>query len=452
MVKAKADTYKAKRVVVMGLGRFGGGIGVSRFLAGAGARVLVTDMADESTLRGSLDALAGLDIDYRLGRHDEGDLKGADLLVVSPAVDRRRSTFFQAALARGVPWTTEINIFIEQCPARMLSVTGSIGKSTTCAMLHGILSDQAAREATGLGPSFLGGNIGESLLDRLADMTPEDTVVLEISSFQLECTPLVPFAPAVAGLTNARPHHLDRHGSFDDYVKAKLNVFRGQQAGAVAVLGTDDQRLLAAVRAIADRCGSRVVVAAYNGERYDLRVPGMHNQANAHMAAAMATGLGVPHEITKQALATFAGLPDRLELVSEARGVRYYNDSKATSAEAVATALAAMDAPVVLICGGKDIGDELNRIIDAPWSRVRCVICFGDAGNRLAELIGRTAPLPPDCTARAAGRMGEAVEIAMNLAAPGDVVLLSPGCPSYDEFVNYRQRGEAFKQIVHAAP
>jgi len=465
------DWLRGKRVVVMGLGRFGGGIGVARFLARRGARVLVTDRADEATLRESMAKLADVEVDYRLGEHREVDLDDADLLVISPAVDRRTSAFYAAAVARDVPWTTEMNLFLERCAARIVGVTGSIGKSTTCAMAHAILQHPAARAEIGAGRALLGGNIGASLLEASGELTAADVVVLELSSFQLDCVEGVDFAVDVAGLTNARPHHLDRHGTFEEYLDAKLNLLRAVRAGGAIVVGTEDGAIVERVQAIAAERGARVIDAAYRqggvhrtpddagvhgtpydggvqGAPYALRVPGPHNQANAHMAVKLAGALGVAESTARTALAEFGGLPHRLEFVGEVGGVRYYNDSKATSAEAVATALASFDGPIVVLCGGKDIGAELDRIVEGRWERVRSAVTFGDAGARLAGLLKTTRSAGGPLPVEQAGTVEEAVACARRAAQPGDVVVLSPGCPSYDAFVNYEARGLRFADAV----
>jgi UDP-N-acetylmuramoylalanine--D-glutamate ligase len=442
------EQLSRSRVVVMGLGRFGGGVGVTRFLAGRGARVLVTDLAAESALRDSIAALADVDVEYRLGEHVESDLDRADLLVVSPAVNRATSGFFQSAMARGLPWTTEMNLFLERCPAQMLGVTGSIGKSTTCAMLRAILEAPEAAASAGHRRTFLGGNIGESLLGALDDMTARDAVVLELSSFQLEAAAAVARSPHIAGITNIRPHHLDRHGDMASYLDAKLTLFRHQQPGDVALVGSDDVEPQCRVLALADARGARFVLAVHNGETYDLRVPGAHNQANAHLAVMMARAFGVAGEVAQRAIGRYAGLPHRLEWVGEVDGVSYHNDSKSTSAEAVTTALKAIERPVVLLCGGKDTGAELDRIVDSPWHNVRAVITFGDAANRLGDLIEAHVARSGSLRVARAQKMAAAVHLAKGLARAGDAVILSPGCPSYDEFVNYEHRGREFIALV----
>jgi UDP-N-acetylmuramoylalanine--D-glutamate ligase len=295
--------------------------------------------------------------------------------------------------------------------------------------------------------TLLGGNIGHSLLDTVDDLTPADTVVLELSSFQLEWTPAVPFRPAVAVLTNIRPHHLDRHDDFEAYLQAKLNMFRGQRAGDIAVIGTADRETHARLSEITAPRHVELLVAT-DVVPYPLGVPGEHNRANAGIAAAVARRWGVEESDIQAALRSFPGLPHRLELVAQAGGVCYYDDSKSTSAESVATALAAVPQPTVLLCGGKDTGPELVRVLDGPWQRVRAVICFGEASERLGALLGRTTGASAGFAVYQASRLAGAVELAQRIARRGDAVLLSPGCPSYDEFVNYEQRGDTFSALV----
>jgi UDP-N-acetylmuramoylalanine--D-glutamate ligase len=229
---------------------------------------------------------------------------------------------------------------------------------------------------------------------------------------------------------------------------AKLNIVRFQGPGDVAVVGANDTELQSRVLAMADAHGGRFVSAAHEGERYELRVPGPHNQANAHMAVMMARAFGVPGDIACHTVSGYAGLPHRLEWVGEVRGVGYYNDSKSTSAEAVATALKAIDRPVVLLCGGKDTGAELDRVVESPWENVRAVITFGDASERLGNLIESQVGKVRGIKVIRAPKMVEAIHHAREIAQSGDVVLLSPGCPSYDEFVNYEQRGRVFAEMV----
>jgi UDP-N-acetylmuramoylalanine--D-glutamate ligase len=460
--------FVGRRVIVMGLGRFGGGIGVTRWLCGQGARVRVTDLAPATDLEASVEALRGCDVDLRLGGHDEADLGDCDLLVVSPAVDKSRSAFFQAALRRGIAWTSEMNLFLERCRGRVVGITGSVGKSTTTAMIGAVLEAASRSPAWGGGQVWLGGNIGKSLLDDLPAIAAEDVVVLELSSFQLEDAAAVRRSPQVAVITNLRENHLDRHGTMAVYAAAKANIFRYQPEDAWAVVPIDGglaglidlpagPRL---VRFGVDRSTQRAQIefapAAPGGAtRRDelalsLAVPGLHNVHNAAAAVAVARILGAGEKQTVEALSKFPGLVHRLEFVAELGGVRYYNDSKATTPEAAMTSLRAFEGGVIMIVGGSEKGSsfvELGRLLA---ERARAVVCMGQTGPAIFQAVEGArggAGRPP---LYRAGDLDDAVAQARAAASPGDVVVLSPGCPSYDWFKNYEERGEAFKRIVRS--
>jgi len=441
------DTLANRRVIVMGLGRFGGGVGVTRWLARNGARVLVTDQATEGELADSVRQLEGLPLGWRLGGHDPADLDVCDLLVVSPAVDKARSEFFQAARRRGIPWTSEMNLFLERCPARLVGITGTAGKSTTTAMTGSIL--QAAAAGGGLNGRrvFVGGNIGRSLLDDLSVMRAEDVVVLEMSSFQLEDAAEVRRSPSIALLTNLRENHLDRHGTMDAYADAKLNIVRFQSHSDVAFvheLETDLRRRLDALRPRSSvrEFGDQATLTALIDI---LRVPGRHNRDNAAGALAIAGELGVGRDEAFRALRGFSGLPHRLEFVAERDGVRYYNDSKSTTPESARIALEAFDEPVVMLLGGYDKHVSFDGLGTAVAARARAAICYGAVREQIAASV-----LSADGSARVecVDDLPSAVAAARRVARSGDIVLLSPGCASYDQFRNYEQRGDVFRALV----
>ncbi len=438
------------RVVVMGLGRFGGGAGVTRFLVGRGARVLVTDMANEDTLRTPLESISDLPVEYRLGSHDESDLDDADLLIVSPAVNRATSAFVQEANRRRIPWTTEMGLFVDRCPARMIGITGSIGKSTTCAMLHCILDSQPAKEIAKHEQVYFGGNIGRSLLGDVDAMSANDLVLLELSSFQLEALPDLAGDWPVVGITNITPHHLDRHGGYEAYIDAKLNLIRGMSRGARAVVGRVDGDVRERIMGLTRSQQGRVILTDSFIDVFDLKIPGPHNQTNARFAAMVARELGIEFEISRLALAEFGGLAHRIQYAECVDGVRYFNDSKSTSVEAIDTALQSFTEPVVLLCGGKDTGSELERIKNCTWKSVRAVVSFGDAAKRLADMIGGLDADNRPKVVQSEQTIAAAIEKARTLAHAGDVVLMSPGCPSYDAFSNYEERGDAFIAAVQS--
>lgn len=456
--------FAGKRVVVMGLGRFGGGIGVARWLAHQGANVLVTDQAAAADLKNSVDALADVKVEFRLGCHDEADLAECDLLVVSPAVDKARSSYFQAAQARGIPWSSEMNLFLERCRARLVGITGAVGKSTTTAMIGAILETAAADTSWRHGRVWTGGNIGRSLLDDLPDIGADDVVVLELSSFQLEDAARLERSPHIALVTNFRENHLDRHGTLAAYAAAKANIFRYQQPGdwrlfpidgGVEQLPGADAPWPNTLRYGVDDDGCAVLESAQRGaiqrERVPLRlaIPGLHNMRNAAGALGVARLLGVRDDAARTALSTFRGLTHRLEFVREWRGVRFYNDSKATSPEAAMTSLRAFECPVVLLAGGSDKGGSFAEFGRVAAQRARAVICIGDTRTRIREEVLRAAAAGQGPLVRLAGDFASGVREAAALTQPGDVVLLSPGCASYDWFKNYEDRGDAFKRIVN---
>lgn len=458
--------FAGKRVIVMGLGRFGGGIGVTRWLASQGARVVVTDQASSADLAQSIEKLSGFEIDYRLGGHDGVELDGCDLLVISPAVDKTKSALVKSAVAKGIPCSSEMNLFLERCRGRVVGVTGSVGKSTTTAMIGEILSAASRSSDWGHGRVWLGGNIGKSLLDDLGTIAAEDIVVLELSSFQLEDAAGMERSPSIALVTNVRENHLDRHGTLAAYADAKANIYRYQTLDDWLILpesGAEQMPDLPVrdryvIRFAADEAtrGARLSIMRPDGSTsspeivpLSLTIPGLHNVQNAAGALAVARILGVPDTTSSSALRQFNGLIHRLEFVREVNGVRYYNDSKATSPEAAMTSIRAFDCPVVVLAGGSDKGGSFESFGKFLATQAKAVVCMGQTRERISAAVRQAASscsqgpvvLPSD-------HFEGAVNMARELAKPGEVVLLSPGCASYDWFKNYEQRGEQFRRVV----
>lgn len=461
--------FTGKRVIVMGLGRFGGGIGVARWLCNQGAKVLVTDQAAPDELKESVAKLADLQVEFRLGTHDPADLAGCELVVVSPAVDRAKSAFVAEAVRRGVPISSEMNLFLERCRARIVGITGSVGKSTTTAMIGAVLDSAANLHLWKHGSVWLGGNIGKSLLDDLPRIGPTDIVVLELSSFQLEDAAPLRKSPTIALVTNIRENHLDRHGSLAAYADAKANIYRYQNEGdrlilpfcgaeALPDVPSDGHRI---VRFGVDESSREAIVEMRDDRGVALRfalplslaVPGLHNIQNAAGAVAVARLLGVDDDVAVEALSKFTGLVHRLEFVREFQGVRYFNDSKATSPEAAMTSIRAFDAPVVVLAGGSDKGGSFESFGSFLARQAKAVVCIGQTRDRISAAVRIAAA---GCGAGPsmipADDFESAVRSARELARPGDVVLLSPGCASYDWFKNYEQRGDQFRQIVNGWP
>jgi len=442
------ENLAGKRVLVLGLGRFGGGIGVSRFLVGEGARVTVTDLGEEAGLAESLSQLQGLPITFHLGGHQEQDFLESDLVVVNPAV-KRNSPWLELARKNRIPLTAEMNLFFERCPAAIVAITGSNGKSTTTAMTRAVLEAGAGGKAgRKYNRVWLGGNIGkDNLLSEVKEIQAEDVVVLELSSFQLYDLGQIRRSPHVAILTNITPNHLDWHGTMDEYVRAKQNILRYQGKEDFAVFN----RLDPCFREW-QKCTPGQVrwYPAEPMEELKLKVPGRHNQVNA--AAALAAGeiFGVDPQAARQALARYESLPHRLELVREFEGVRYYNDSIATTPESVIVAIESFPEKKVIILGGYDKKIPFDELVDKVVGQVEAVILIGQVREKLFELISRRKQSRQESrpVCEFADTLEQAVHLARKLAQPGSSVLLSPACASYDMFKNFQQRGNLFREYV----
>jgi len=424
-----------KTVTVMGIGRFGGGIGVARWLCGQGARVTLTDLSSADRLRDPLATIADLvqsgQIRLRLDRHEHADFTDCDLLVANPAVQMPwRNEFIKAAQRAGVPMTTEIRLLVERLDRRsVIGITGTAGKSTTAAMVTHILRRHGE-------PAHLGGNIGGSLLEILPRIGRDDPVVLELSSFMLHWLgagvswPTAPaWWPETALLTNLSPNHLDWHGDFEHYSASKRNIFgpSGAPAGTRHFVGSDLPERVASIE-LSDRM---------------IAVPGAHNRQNARMAIAIAAAwLDAPPEELIDDLRSFRGLTHRMEVVSVDDSRRFINDSKSTTPEATLHAVAAMTESVAptrihLIAGGYDKGSDLGAIT-ALAANLGGLYAIGATADRIAQHRNALKCDTLDVAiARALERMG-----------PDDVLLLSPGCASWDQFDNYEERGERFRHLV----
>lgn len=425
-----------KRVVVMGLGRFGGGVGVARFLVSKGARVLVTDRLPVQKLTQSVQELAGLPLELRLGEHRESDFASADLVVVNPAVDPSNNPYLAAARSAGAKFTSEIRLLVQHLPrrARTIGITGSAGKSTTTAMIGEALAAAMGREHV-----HVGGNLGGSLLQDLARIGPDDWVVLELSSFMLEGLREDGWSPHVAVVTNLSPNHLDRHKTLEAYRAAKQAILDHQTAEDAAVLGPG-------LDAFTPRTFRIVRVESGQTFPHDLALPGEHNRLNAAMALEAAKLVGADPGVAAKAIAAFRGLPHRLQLVAEHAGVRYFNDSKATTPEAASLALRCFAAGTVhVILGGYDKKSDLAPLARQAAHHCRAIYTVGVTGPSIARAAQEAAG---SAQIVACQTLDRAVHEAASRAERGDVVLLSPACASWDQFENYEQRGDFFARLV----
>lgn len=418
----------------MGLGHFGGGVAAARWLAQQGALVTVTDAADEQVLADALEELEGTPIArFRLGGHEEDDFRRAELVVVNPAV-RPGNRFVEFARQSGARLTTEIELFLDACPARIIGVTGSNGKSTTAAMTASILKASGRR-------TWLGGNIGGSLLDDLRHMRAEDWVVLELSSFQLwYMNPGTPM-PHIAVVTNCTTNHLDWHGQFADYAAAKQRILTGQRPGDLAVLNPDDPEVDSWQHLVRGRRLELVPLAKLP----KLPLPGQHNRVNAAFAAAAALGAGCDEQDVRYGLEAFPGLPQRLQLMAVIAGRRFYNDSSATTPESTIVALRTLDGPTWLLAGGSDKGTDFGDLADAVIGHACGAAFFGIVRHRLQDLVKSRSS---EFFSTAIETLPEALAWCWRHSRAGDSIVLSPACASKDQFQNYRQRGEKFVELI----
>ena len=430
-----------KHVTIMGLGRHGGGVAAARYAAREGAIVTVTDLADEEALRDSLEALADENIDcYALGGHRDEDFCSADVVVVNPAV---RSGNRLVALARdcGMMVTTEIEMFLRECPARVIGVTGTNGKSTTASMIAAILKDDGRR-------FWLGGNIGRSLLPELARIERDDWVVLELSSFQLaQLSDDLPNVD-VAVVTGCTPDHLDWHGCYGEYVKAKQRILLGQSPDGIAVLESRDREVAGWTPLVK----GQIVEPIVDEQLPPLRIAGHRNRTNATLAAAAARAAGASDDAIGQGLASFVGLPHRLAALGEIDGRTFYNDSKATTPDATLAAINAIDAPTWALLGGESKGASFDSLARRLVGRCAGAAVFGADRSAIAREIESVSP---SFRHTARETLADALRWCWDNSRPGDAILLSPACASFDQFDDFAHRGEEFARLVaqirHAA-
>jgi UDP-N-acetylmuramoylalanine--D-glutamate ligase len=462
---------KGKKVTVVGLAR--SGVAATHLLQAVGARVTVADAKAEAELAGALARVDRGQVTVAVGAGHESALEGADLVVISPGVPSSLEVLNRLR-RRGIPVIGEMELASWFLTAPVIAITGTNGKSTTVTLI-GLLLEQSGKRV------FVGGNLGIALSEAAlvtcqagggpgrAVAARYDYVVSEVSSFQLET--IQRFRPWVAAILNITPDHLDRYTSIESYAAAKARIFENQTTDDVALLYMDDERVAALRPSVRGKVlgFSRTrpldpkalegvyledgrIVATIGGHRTaicrreDIRVPGEHNLANAMAAIAVGVLCGCPTQIIGQVLRSFPGLEHALEFVRDRRGVRFINDSKGTNVDATIKALESLDGPVVLIAGGRDKGGQFGRLREPVRKRVKRLILIGEAASRIREAVGESERVNQASTLR------EAVDLAVQHAEAGDVVLLSPACASFDMFADYQDRGRQFKALVQALP
>ncbi len=451
--------WGGKRVALLGLGR--SNRGVARYLSRQGAHLVALDAKSSGQLGDAYRELRTFScVEFRLGPDYLDHLRGFDAIFVSPGVKKHIPQLLRAE-ADGALVTTEIAHFLMRCAAPVMGITGSSGKTTTTTLVAQIMEKAWGR------PVHLGGNIGTVLIERVEDIRADELVVLELSSFQLQ---MVRKSPHWGALINVRPNHLDIHRDYREYQEAKANIFRFQEPQDYLVFNEDDEvsrrlaqqapgRTLPFGRLSSKGKGARLIngqLAYVNGGGVnrvlaagDLKLKGLHNVENALAAIALVSLAGVDTDTMAEVLATFRGVEHRLEEVANHGGVLFVNDSIATTPDRTLAALAAMTSPVLLIAGGYDKHLSFRQLPAAMRGKVRVLLTLGTTAPRIEEEVRRLATNEQPHVIRCQS-LSQAVMRASQLAQPGDTVLLSPACASFDMFGDYEERGHCFKQLVQS--
>jgi UDP-N-acetylmuramoylalanine--D-glutamate ligase len=456
-----AELFKGKTVLIMGLGRFGGGVDAAEFANNVGAKVIVTDLASAQKLSDSIKKLERFsDIEFHLGSHQASDFEEADIIIANPAVPPDNK-FLEIARRHNKLVTSQINIFFELCPASIIGITGANGKSTTSALTaHLLKGANYELRTTNYEHVWLSGNIGDQpLLMVLDQISPDDLVVLEISSFQLEQLAQIQKAPKVSLLTNLMPNHLDRYGTFASYCAIKENIFRFQKldesSPAVSIFNAEDgigAEWFEKYKNDASRVCIKFSADDVSKEiRNAFSLPGRANLSNLAAAVAVARNFGVDDDRIINCLPDFKALPHRLELIGKIRGVRWYNDSKATTPESAIVALEAFESALggrIIIAGGYDKNLPFEQLGEKIVKNAKAAILIGQTAQKIADAISNANLNKRGTNVEIVKSLAEAVQLADRLAESGDVVLLSPACASYDMFENFQHRGQEFCRLV----
>lgn len=441
-----------RRVTILGLGR--SGFAAARLAAHLGATVFTSDTGTGESITTNAHLLSKAGILCETGGHTS-KIYDADLMVVSPGISQDATVILNAK-KKHVPVISEIEFASWFTSTPILAVTGSNGKTTT---VHLLVEMCQTDEYHGVLAGNVGVSFSEKVLEEMLSPDPKQVYVLEISSFQMEH--IIHFKPYVSIFLNITEDHLDRYPSMDAYISAKINMVKNQSRKDYIVLNSDDPGLKGKFAAspakqvpfslgkTAGRIFTLNETKIYDEEHATLihldqiALPGQHNLANALAAATAANLLGVPNDRIRDVMSTFAGVEHRLEKVAEINGVTYYNDSKATNVDAVKVALKSFTRPILLILGGKDKGGKFSQLLPHTHNKVKEIIAYGQAKDKISAALGDAVRLEQ------VDSLKNAVEICQLRAVPGDIVLLSPGCASFDQFLNFEERGTTFKKFVH---
>lgn len=469
--------WQDKQVVIVGAARQG--IALARYLIGHGAQVILNDRRSEHELQPAFEALKGEDVNWVLGEHPLSLLDGVDLLCPSGGVPLTIPLIVEAQ-SRGIPLSNDSQIFLETAPCRVVGITGSAGKTTTTTLV-GRVAEHANLLSNSPSPYsriWVGGNIGNPLIADLDQIQPDDLAVMELSSFQLQLTT---YSPHVAAVLNVTPNHLDRHGTMPAYTAAKKRILQFQTSDDVAVLGYGDpvaRSMHADTHAKTIYFGIDKPPAGFPAtymradevflddgrreqwlmSRQNVKLLGDHNLLNVLAACAISHAADLPPDAMRSGISAFAGLPHRLEFIRSWGGADWYNDSIATAPERAMAAIRSFDRPIILLAGGRDKDLPWEDFLQLVHKCVDHLVLFGESAEKIAQTIQNISPngsagrhRRPFTLARVE-TLYEAVLVTSEIVQPGDVVLLSPGGTSFDEFRDFEARGEAFKKWVQELP
>ncbi len=458
--------WEGKKVLMIGAARQG--LALSRFLVEQGANVILNDRRSEEQLAEAKKELAGVDLTWVLGEHPLDILSDVDLVCLSGGVPLSLP-IVQEARQRNLPLSNDSQIFLEETPCKVIGITGSAGKTTTTALVGEIARQHYALRY----PDhhvWVGGNIGHPLIEDLSRIKPDDLAVMELSSFQLE---LMTCSPHVAAVLNITPNHLDRHKTMSAYTAAKANILSHQQPEDIAILNRDDARVRNLYREVNGRMITFGINPPHNKQdstflrrnklvlqasgqiakvikKDQINLRGDHNILNVLAAIAISAAARFSLQAIYEGIIQFEGVPHRLELIHQADGIQWINDSIATAPERTLAAIHSFDEPLVLLLGGRDKDLPWESLANLVHQRVDHLILFGEAADLIAEAVqktSRSSSQRPFSMDHCQG-LQEAVKKAAERAETGDVVLLSPGGTSFDEFADFEARGKAFKKWV----
>jgi UDP-N-acetylmuramoylalanine--D-glutamate ligase len=445
-----------KKISVIGAAR--SGVAVAELLRSKGSKVFVSDSGTSEKLASRISHLKEIGIEIETGTHSER-VYDADLIVISPGVPSTSPVVLEAE-RRGIRIVSELEVASWFCRSSIVAVTGSNGKTTTTTLIGRILDDAKKKHV-------LAGNIGTAFSSVVLELDQTSVAVLEVSSFQLDH--IETFHPKVSVILNITPDHLDRYGgSFEKYIASKCRIFENQTTDDYLIYCYDDIESHEHIRRLPDMhvhplpfgvdqrfdegafIEAGKLVTILNGKRAEvvaaeqISIKGIHNIYNSMAASLAAQVMGVNVASIRATLKNFKGVEHRLEFVRELNGVRYINDSKATNVDSVWYALQAFKEPIILMLGGRDKGNDYSRLYDLVKKNVKAIVAIGESAEKVVQAFSGMTKLMK------AGSMDEAVQCARSMATPGDIVLLSPACASFDWFENYEHRGRTFKQLVNA--